>query len=64
MVGRKQSPRTRRSTSRPTSPPADVMVLNQEACVASRFIFVEANRDDADRFCERLHARMVEKAAA
>jgi Acyl-CoA reductase (LuxC) len=42
----------------------DVMVLNQEACVASRFIFVEADRDDTDRFCERLHARIVEKAAA
>ncbi len=42
----------------------DVMVLNQEACVASRFIFVEAGQDDADRFCERLHARITEKAAA
>ncbi|PBC48055.1 long-chain-fatty-acyl-CoA reductase [Rhodococcus sp. ACS1] len=42
----------------------DVMVLNQEACVASRFIFVEANREDADRFCERVHTRIVEKAAA
>ena len=42
---------------------ADVMVLNQEACVASRFIFVEADRDDADRFCGRLHARIVQKAA-
>ena len=40
------------------------MVLNQEACVASRFIFIEADRDDADRFCERLHARIVERAAA
>jgi hypothetical protein len=43
---------------------ADVMVLNQEACVASRFIFIEAGQRDADRFCERLHARIVEKAAA
>jgi hypothetical protein len=43
---------------------ADVMVLNQEACVASRFVFVEAERDDADRFCERLHARITERAAA
>lgn len=42
----------------------DVMILNQEACVASRFIHVEANRAEADRFCERLHARIVEKAAA
>ncbi|WP_327100593.1 acyl-CoA reductase [Nocardia vinacea] len=42
---------------------ADVMVLNQEACVASRFVYVEADQDDADRFCARLHARIVDKAA-
>ncbi|WP_109524681.1 MULTISPECIES: acyl-CoA reductase [Nocardia] len=42
----------------------DVMILNQEACVASRFLYLEADRADADRFCERLHARIVEKAAA
>ncbi|MGF7234366.1 MAG: acyl-CoA reductase [Frankia sp.] len=41
----------------------DVMVLNQEACVASRFIYVEADHDNADRFCERLHSHIVEKAA-
>jgi hypothetical protein len=43
---------------------ADVMVLNQEACVASRFIYVEGGHDQADRFCERLHRRIVERAAA
>ncbi|MEV2218489.1 acyl-CoA reductase [Nocardia vinacea] len=42
---------------------ADVMVLNQEACVASRFVYVEADQADADRFCARLHARIVDKAA-
>jgi hypothetical protein len=42
----------------------DVMVLNQEACVASRFIFAEADQRDTDRFCERLHARIAGKAAA
>jgi hypothetical protein len=41
----------------------DVMVLNQEACVASRFIFVEGGRMQVDRFCERLHQRIVERAA-
>jgi hypothetical protein len=40
------------------------MVLNQEACVASRFIFVEGSRMQVDRFCERLHRRIVERAAA
>jgi len=43
---------------------SDVMVLNQEACVASRFIYLEADHADADRFCERLHARMADMAAA
>lgn len=41
----------------------DVMVLNQEACVASRFIHVEGTQDQVDRFCERLHRRIVERAA-
>ena len=43
---------------------ADVMVLNQEACVASRFIYVEGGRAQVDRFCARLHERIVERAAA
>ncbi len=43
---------------------ADVMVLNQEACVASRFIFIEAGHEQADRFCERLQRRIAERAAA
>lgn len=42
----------------------DIMTLNQEACVASRFVYVEADEADCDRFCERLHARIVAKAAA
>ncbi|MFC5750841.1 acyl-CoA reductase [Actinomadura rugatobispora] len=43
---------------------SDVMVLNQEACVASRFVYLEGDQADADRFCERLHARIAAKAAA
>lgn len=42
----------------------DVMILNQEACVASRFIYVEADHGQADRFCERLYANIRERAAA
>jgi hypothetical protein len=42
---------------------SDVMVLNQEACVASRFIYVEGGHERVDRFCERLHERIVERAA-
>jgi hypothetical protein len=43
---------------------ADVMVLNQEACVASRFIYVEGGQSLVDRFCEKLHKRILERAAA
>jgi hypothetical protein len=43
---------------------SDVMVLNQEACVASRFLYVEGSHEQVDRFAERLHARIVERAAA
>jgi hypothetical protein len=43
---------------------ADVMILNQEACVSSRFIYLEGDQDQADRFCERLHKRIAERAAA
>ena len=43
---------------------ADVMVLNQEACVASRFIHVEGGHDSVDRFCAKLHERIVERAAS
>jgi hypothetical protein len=42
----------------------DVMILNQEACVASRFIFFEGGHDEADRFCERLQKRIAARAAA
>ncbi|MFF0081867.1 acyl-CoA reductase [Streptomyces canus] len=43
---------------------SDVMVLNQEACVASRFLYVEGDRGDVDDFCARLHAHIADKAAA
>ncbi len=43
---------------------ADVMTLNQEACVASRFIFVEAHEADADRFSVKLHKCIAARAAA
>ena len=43
---------------------ADVMTLNQEACVASRFQFVEGSVEQVDRFCAALHRRIAERAAA
>ena len=43
---------------------ADVMTLNQEACVASRFQFVEGTQEQVDAFCAKLHRRIAERAAA
>lgn len=43
---------------------ADVMTLNQEACVASRFQFVEGTEEQVDRFSAELHKRIAERAAA
>jgi hypothetical protein len=43
---------------------ADVMMLNQEACVASRYQFVEGSEAEVDRFAEQLHRRIAARAAA
>ena len=43
----------------------DVAIFNQEACLASRFIFVEGDRSDVETFCERLCERLaVERITA
>lgn len=36
----------------------DVAMANQEACVCSRFTFLEAGPEDADRYCELLAQRI------
>src|SRR5207245_5541327 len=36
----------------------DVSVFNQEACLASRFIFAEGERDGIERFCAKLQERL------
>lgn len=36
----------------------DVSVFNQEACLASRFIFVEGERAGIEKFCARLQERL------
>ena len=38
---------------------SDVTVFNQEACLASRFLFVEGDRAGIEAFCERLQQRMA-----
>jgi hypothetical protein len=41
----------------------DVMTLNQEACVASRYQFVEGPQEQVDKFCARLHHHIGRRAA-
>jgi hypothetical protein len=41
----------------------DVGLLNQEACVCSRVLFVEGERHQVDRFCERLQRKLVDRNA-
>jgi hypothetical protein len=38
---------------------ADTTIFNQEACLASRFVFLEAEPAEAERFCEELAARLA-----
>jgi len=40
-----------------------VGLLNQEACVCSRVLFVEGDRQQVDRFCERLQRKLVDRNA-
>src|SRR4051794_29434970 len=37
---------------------ADTTVFNQEACLASRFVFLEGERDQAESFCAALASRL------
>jgi hypothetical protein len=41
----------------------DVGMLNQEACVCSRVLFLEGERKQLERFCERLQLKLVERNA-
>jgi hypothetical protein len=41
----------------------DVGLLNQEACVCSRVLFVEGEQDQVDRFCARLQQKLVDRNA-
>jgi hypothetical protein len=43
---------------------ADLMMLNQEACAASRYQFVEGSQADVDRFCAKFQRCIAERAAA
>lgn len=40
---------------------SDVGMLNQEACVCSRVLFVEGDRQQIDRFCARLQKKLADR---
>ncbi len=42
---------------------SDLMMLNQEACAASRFQFVEGPQDKVDQWCARFQRNIAERAA-
>lgn len=43
---------------------SDVGLANQEACVCSRVLFVEGEREQIRKFCDRLRQKLVEHSAA
>ena len=43
---------------------ADLMMLNQEACAASRFQYVEGPQDLVDKFCAKFQRCIADRAAA
>lgn len=41
---------------------ADLMILNQEACAASRYQFVEGSQEQVDKFCDFMQAEIHRRA--
>lgn len=37
---------------------SDATLMNQQACVSSRFQFIEGSQEDVDRFCQTLQAKL------
>ncbi len=64
MVGREAHADEETQTRAAELAASDVMILNQEACVCSRFQFVEGTEEEVDGFCEKMHAAIAAKAAA
>jgi hypothetical protein len=64
MVGREAFDSDEALEAATTGACHDVAMMNQEACVCSRVVFVEGDRAQADRFCERLEQKLLEHSAA
>jgi Acyl-CoA reductase (LuxC) len=63
MIGREAFADDNALDEAATRAASDVGMSNQEACVCSRVLFVEGDRRQADRFCDRLHQKLVAQVA-
>lgn len=63
MIGREALESEERMEEVASKAAADLMMLNQEACAASRFQFVEGPQDLVDRFCAKFQRNIAERAA-
>ncbi|MFA7585991.1 MAG: acyl-CoA reductase [Novosphingobium sp.] len=64
MIGREALESEERMEEVASRAAADLMMLNQEACAASRFQFVEGPQELVDRFCAKFQRYIAERAAA
>jgi len=58
LVGREAFASAEALTEAAEAAARDIMLMDQQACAASRFQFVEGDTDDADRFAEALLPRL------
>ena len=58
MIGRRRSSPMQTIEEVAECAAADVSVFNQDACLASRFIFVEGERKGIEKFCAQLQKRL------
>jgi hypothetical protein len=58
MVGREAFASDETLAAAADAAASDATMLNQQACVSSRFQFIEASEEEADRFCALLYERM------
>ena len=58
MIGREAFASEQALAAAADAAASDATMLNQQACVSSRFQFIEASEEEADRFCALLYERM------
>ena len=64
MIGREALASDQQLAEAAEGAAADLMMLNQEACAASRFQFVEGSQEQVDRFCQHFQRAITRRALA